>query len=76
MNDAVLRYRSAMAFALGLLRDQVITEEEYEQIDRIIAKKHNVNSGSIFCRNPLILQGFRANMSPTKGGGDSNGAQD
>jgi len=46
MNDAVLCYRSAMAVALGMLREGVISEEEYDKIDRIIANKYGLNSGS------------------------------
>ena len=68
MNDAILCYRSAMAVALGMLREGIISEEEYDKIDRKIANKYGLNSGSLFCRNPLILQGFRANMSHTEGG--------
>ena len=68
MTDAVLCYRTAMAVALGMLREGIISEDEYDQIDRIIANKYGLNLGSIFCRNPLILQEFRANMSHTKGG--------
>lgn len=68
MNDAILCYRSAMAVALGMLREGVISEEEYGKIDRIIANKYGLNSGSLFCRKPLILLGFRGNMSHTEGG--------
>lgn len=75
MNEAMLCYRTAMAVAFGMLRDGVISEEEYDQIDRIIANKYGLSSGSLFCRNPLILQGFRANMSHTEGG-VANGTHD
>ena len=64
-----------MSVALGMLREGIISEEEYDQIDRIIANKYGLNSGSLFCRNPLILQGFRANMSHTEGG-VANGTHD
>lgn len=75
MNESMLCYRTAMAVALGMLRDGIISEEEYDQIDRIIANKYGLTSGSLFCRNPLILQGFRANMSHTEGG-VANGTHD
>lgn len=55
MNESMLCYRTAMAVALGMLRDGIISEEEYDQIDRIIANKYGLTSGSLFCRNPLIL---------------------
>ena len=68
MTEAILCYRSAMAVALGMLREDIISEEEYNEIDRIIANKYGLNLDSIFCRNPLLLQEFRGNMSHTEGG--------
>ena len=44
MNDAILCYRSAMAVALGMLREGIISEEEYDKIDTIMLKKYGLNS--------------------------------
>ena len=71
----LIQYRMAMSMARELVNRGIISEEEYDQIDRIIANKYGLTSGSLFCRNPLILQGFRANMSHTEGG-VANGTHD
>ena len=76
MNENILAYRSAMAVALGLLKDGLISEEEYQQIDRMIANKHSVDLSTICCRNPLLLSDFRANMSQTEEKGDDIYAPD
>ena len=71
MNDAVLRYRTAMAVAQGMLRDGVISGEEYDQIDRMIANKYGLDLGAIFCRKPLINTCFRGNIPQTEEKGES-----
>ena len=66
--DSLVAYRISMSLAEEMLLKGIITEKEYGRIDRIIAKKYNLSLSSICCRNPLIIQGFRANMTQHKGG--------
>lgn len=65
MNARELHYRAAMALAWGLFHEGVMTEDEYAEIDRIMAKKYGVDSSTILCRNPLLFKDFRGNMSQT-----------
>lgn len=74
--ESMVAYRSSMSLALSMLTQGIISEKEYEKIDRIIAEKHGLSLDSICCRNPLITQGFRGNMSPTKERGDIDGKDD
>jgi len=76
MTENVLAYRSSMAVAMGLLKQGLISDEEYQQIDRMIANNHSVDLSTLCCRNPLLLSGFRANMLQTKGKGDDMNASD
>lgn len=76
MTANVLAYRNSMAVALGMLKKGLISEEEYHQIDRIIASNHDVDLSTLCCRNPLILSAFRGNMSQTEEKGDDIDASD
>lgn len=71
--ERLVAYRSSMSLATSMLTQGIISEKEYSQIDRIIAEKYDLSLDSICCRKPLINQGSRANMSPTKKGGDMDG---
>lgn len=62
----LVEYRTTMSLATSMLLRGIITEKDYEKIDRNIAEKCGLSLGSICCRNPLIIQAFRVNMSPTK----------
>ena len=53
-----------------------ISEEEYQQIDVMVANSHGVNLSTLCCRNPLLLSDFRANMSQSEGKGDDMNASD
>jgi len=64
---ALVAYRTSMSLAASLLSDGVITEKEYGQIDRIIAKRHGLNLASICCRIPLIDPENRGNMRHNEG---------
>ena len=44
----VIAYRTTMAIVKGMLRDGIITEEEYGDIDTIIANKYGLSSCSIY----------------------------
>ena len=76
MTENILAYRSSMAVALGLLKKGLISEEEYQQIDRMIANNHGVDLSTLCCRNPLLLSDFRANMSQRQVTGDDMNASD
>ena len=76
MTENILAYRSSMAVALGLLKKGLISEEEYQQIDRMIANNHGVDLSTLCCRNPLLLSDFRANMSQRQVKGDDMNASD
>lgn len=41
-------YRAAMSVARSMLRQGVITQEDYRKIDTIMAQKHGVSLDSIF----------------------------
>lgn len=71
----LISYRTAMSLAEGMLSEGIITEKDYDKIDRIIANKYGLSLGSICCRKPLIDQGFRGNMRHT-GGGETHGTDD
>jgi len=64
---ALIAYRTSMSLAASLLSDGVITEREYSQIDRIIAKRYGLNLASICCRIPLIDPENRGNMRHNEG---------
>ena len=66
-------YRTAMSLAADMLERGIITEKDYAQIDRIIAKKYGLSLDSICCRSPLINTGTRGNMLTDKKGGVANG---
>lgn len=62
-----MAYQAAMALARRMLSKGLISEEEYAEIDTIIAKKYGISSCSIFRWNGWINRAFRGNMSHTKG---------
>ena len=41
-------YQTAMRLARNMLRQDIISEDDYREIDTIIAKKYGVSSCSIF----------------------------
>ena len=41
-------YQTAMSLAKNMLRQGIISEDDYRKIDTIIAEKHGVSSCSIF----------------------------
>ena len=71
----LVAYRASMSLAASLLSDGVITEKEYGQIDRIIAKRHGLDLSTICCRNPLIVLENRGNMRHNEGS-DADGPDD
>lgn len=72
--DRLVAYRTTMSLAGGMLSEGIITGEDYDQIDRIVAKMKGLSLSSICCRKPLIVPGDRVNMRHT--GGVFNGTED
>lgn len=71
----LIDYRSTMSLALEMLSAGIISEKDYDHIDRIMAKKYGLSLDSIWCRSPLIPFPTRGNM-PHTNGGDVNGEND
>lgn len=46
--ERLTAYQTAMSLARNMLRQGIISEDDYRKIDTIIAKKHGVSSCSIF----------------------------
>ncbi len=44
----IISYRLAMSLAKSMLKQGIITAEEYAEIDTIMAKKYGVSSCTIF----------------------------
>lgn len=45
---SLLSYRTAMSLAKGMLSREIISEEEYRKIDKIMTKKYGVSSSTIY----------------------------
>ena len=48
MYQRLTAYQTAMTLARNMLRQGIISEDDYRKIDTIIAKKHGISSCSIF----------------------------
>lgn len=46
--DAVLMYKTTMSIVKKMLKNGLISTEEYAEIDTIIAKKYGLNSSVIY----------------------------
>lgn len=64
----LIAYRTTMSLAEGMLSDGIISEKDYDKIDRIIANLKGLSLSSIYCRKPLITPPDRVNMRHTEGG--------
>ena len=69
--DSLVAYRASMALASDMLSKGIITSAEYDKIDLVILRKYGLKNDDIYCRNPLIIQGNRANMSATERGSNA-----
>jgi len=56
-------YISAMAQAKMMLSNGLINQEEFEDLDTMMAKKHGISLCSIFREIEWINSDFRVNMS-------------
>jgi hypothetical protein len=66
--EAILRYKAAMAVFKNWLADGVITETDLLAIDTMLADKYGLSSCSIFLENDLLCKENRVIYSGTKGG--------
>ena len=48
LHERLTAYQTAMSLARNMLRQGIISEDDYRKIYTIIAKKHGVSSCSIF----------------------------
>ena len=51
---AELRYRMSLSVARAMLKEGVISQEEYQQIDTILLEKHRPTLGTLLAGKPLI----------------------
>ncbi len=51
---AELRYRMSLSVAKVMLKEGVISKEEYQQIDTILLEKHRPTLGTLLAGKPLI----------------------
>lgn len=54
MNNNVMDYLNAMTQAKNMLNQRIISDEEYEEIERKFAEKYCLNSLSLYRLNDLI----------------------
>lgn len=59
-------YLAAMIQAKRMLAMGILTPEDYDTIDTIIAKKYGISSCSLYRGVDLIYRGFRGNMAHYK----------
>ena len=62
----VSAYLLAMTAADHLLREGIISDEDYQRIEHLILDKYGLFSRSIFRRNDWIISRPRGNITPTK----------
>lgn len=60
--NALRRYTAVMLQAEKMLKQGLISKEEYGIIDTKTAEKTGLSSGSIFLENRLIYSDIRGNM--------------
>ena len=63
VDERILDYKSAMAQARRMLSAGIITEDEYDIIDTMMATKYGLSSCSLFRENDLLYSSIRGNMS-------------
>ena len=73
--DRLAAYRTTMSLARAMLTEEVISAEDYDTVDAVIAWKYGLSLSDIYCRKPLINHCFRGNIRHTEGG-DTNGMDD
>ena len=67
-DDAILRYKAAMAVFKNWLATGVISDTDLLEINTILAQKYGLSSCSIFLENDLLCKGNRGIYGTVKGG--------
>lgn len=62
MNENEKLYSATMAFARTLLRQKILTEDEYRQLDATLTKKYTISSSGLFSDIGLITYQSRGNI--------------
>ncbi len=67
-HERLVAYRTTMSLVEDMLSEGIITTQDYEIIDEMIANLKGLSLSSICCREPLIMSKNRGNIQYTKGG--------
>jgi len=67
-DEAILRYKSAMAVFKNWHTNGIISDDDLQSIDTILAQKHGLSSCSIFLENDLLCKENRVIYGSAKGG--------
>ena len=67
-DEAILRYKSAMAVFKNWRANGVISDDDLQAIDTILAPKYGLSSCSIFLENDLLCKEKRVIYGNAKGG--------
>ena len=67
-DEAILRYKSAMAVFKNWHANGIISDDDLQSIDAILAQKYGLSSCSIFLENDLLGKEKRVIYGNAKGG--------
>ena len=67
-DEAILRYKSAMAVFKSWLSEGVISNDDLLEIDTMLAQTYGLSSCSIFLENDLLCKENRVIYGSAKGG--------
>ncbi len=67
-DEAILRYKTAMAVFKTWLANGAISDDDLQAINAVIAQKYGLSSSSIFLENDLIYKANRGIYVTAKGG--------
>ena len=67
-DEAILRYKSAMAVFKNWHANGIISDDDLQSIDTILAQKYGLSSCSIFLENDLLCKENRVIYGSAKGG--------
>ena len=66
--DAILRYKAAMAVFKSWLAEGAISDADLLEINTILAQKYGLSTHSIFLENDLLCEENRGIYGTVKGG--------
>ena len=67
-DEAILRYKSAMAVFKNWHANGIISDDDLQSIDTILAQKYGLSSCSIYLENDLLCKENRGIYVTVKGG--------